>query len=138
MVLSALSSSVQRLAHAQQCEKEGTHGSYWSNKSLLTFTNVDAQVLEAWQQKAGDPDGQVGRWLKYGAPAGIPNPLLDPGIFPTTDRPAELRPEQLHCDELQFRNYAGVEEQEITDSELQLHLEEEHLIAFDTYDELKE
>lgn len=89
-----------------------------SDDSVPRLTKVDAQLLEAWQHKAGDPDGQVGRWLKCGAHSGILNPLWDPGLFPTTDRPAELLPEQLHCDELQFRNYAGVEEQQITDQEL--------------------
>ena len=66
----------------------------------------------------GDPDDQVFQWLTKGAPAGILHPSGDPGIFPETSTPSENRPEDLHCDEKTFRNYAGVEEQDITDAEL--------------------
>ena len=48
--------------------------------------------------------------------------------------PAALRP---HCDVQSFRNYAGVEEAEITETELSGHLAKEHLASFDTHEELE-
>ena len=62
--------------------------------------------------------------------------IIDPGIFPETSTPSETRPEDLHCDEKTFRNYAGVEEQDITEAELRTHLDKGHLIAFDAHEEL--
>ena len=49
-----------------------------------------------------------------------------------------MQPQDLHCDEQQFRNYPGVEDQNITDAELTAHLEKGHMVAFDTYAELSE
>ena len=49
-----------------------------------------------------------------------------------------MQPQDLHCDEQQFQNYPGVEEQAITDAELTSHLEKGHIMAFDTYAELCE
>ena len=77
-------------------------------------------------------------WLTEGAPAGILYPIVDPGIFPETSGPSENRPEDLHCDVDSFHNYAGVEDQDITEKELLGHLGKKHLIAFDTYKELAE
>ena len=71
-------------------------------------------------------------------PASFNSSLQDPGIFPKCQRPADQQPQDLHSDEKQFRNYPGVEEQEITDAELAAHLEKEHIVAFDTYAELAE
>ena len=93
-------------------------------------------MLEAWRLVAGDPDHRVYKWLRDGAPAGITEVIKDPGIFPACPRPAELQPEDIYCDEQQFRNYPGVEEQEITDAELSAHLDKGHLCAFDTHKEL--
>ena len=86
-------------------------------------TKTDAQLLEAWRVAVGDPDHWVYKWLRDGAPAGIAEHIRDPGIFPQCPRPAELQPEDIHCDEQNFRNYPGVEEQEITDAELSAHLD---------------
>ena len=47
-----------------------------------------------------------------------------------------MQPEDFHCDEHKFQNYAGVEEQETTDAELTAHLAKGHIMAFDTYQEL--
>ena len=51
---------------------------------------------------------------------------------------ADLEPQDLHCDEQQFRNDLGVEGQDITYAELTAHLAKGHLAAFDTYAELQE
>ena len=58
---------------------------------------------------AADPDDQILIWLRDGAPTGITSQLIDPGIFPQCSRPADVQPEDLRCDEQQFRNYPGVE-----------------------------
>ena len=99
---------------------------------------LDAQLLEAWRAAAHDPDNQIYLWLRDGAPTGIKTALLDPGIFPTCHKPAEIEPQDLRCDEQQFCNYSGLEEQAITDIELSTHLEKGHLAAFDTFEELQE
>ena len=97
---------------------------------------MDAQLLEAWRSAAGDLDHWVYKWLRDGAPAGIAEHIKDPGIFPVCLRPADLQPQDIHCDEQQFCNYPGVEEQAITDAELAAHLAKGHLRAFDTHEEL--
>ena len=81
-------------------------------------------------------DDQIFIWLRDGAPTGITAQLHDPCIFPECSRPADVQPQDLHCDEQQFRNYPGVEEQDITDAELAAHLKKGHIVAFDTYAEL--
>ena len=83
------------------------------------------------------PELYVGEWLTNGAPAGILHQPLDAGIFPDCPAPADNRPEDIQCDEKSFRDYPGVEEQYITETELLRHLAKGHLAAFDTYAELE-
>ena len=71
-------------------------------------TRVDAHLLEAWRVAAGDPDDQVGKWMLVGAPTGIEAPVLDPGIFPPCNKPAEMQPQDIFTKEHRdFRNYPG-------------------------------
>ena len=101
-------------------------------------TLVDGRLLEAWRVTAGDPDDQAAMWMLVGAPTGIEVPVLDPGIFPPCSKPAEMQPQDIFTKEHRdFRNYPGVEEQQITDDELTAHLEKNHIAAFDTLEELK-
>ena len=65
-------------------------------------------------------------------------PINDPGIFPACMRPADAQLEYLHCDERHFKDYPGVEEQDVTDKELESHLKKGHLAASDSYAELAE
>ena len=106
------------------------------NQCRTRRTNVDAHLLEAWRAASPDPDSQIYLWLTDGSPTGITSPLIDPGIFPEVSRPADMQPQDLHCDEQQFQNYPAVEEQAITDTELTSHLDKGHIVAFDTYAEL--
>ena len=108
-----------------------------AQKAMPSLTDVDAYLLEAWRVAAADPDHQIFPWLRDGAPTGITQDLIDPGIFPACSRPAEVQPENLECNSRQFKNYPGVEENQITDAELASHLEKGHLKAFDTYEELR-
>ena len=108
------------------------------NQCRTRRTNVDAHLLEAWRAASPDPDSQIYLWLTDGSPTGITSPLIDPGIFPEVSRPADMQPQDLHCDEQQFQNYPAVEEQAITDTELTSHLDKGHIVAFDTYAELQE
>ena len=72
------------------------------------------------------------RWVSHGHPrAGSRSWDL-----PQCQRPADQHPQDLHCDEQQFRNYPGVEDQDITDAELAARLAKGHLVAFDTHAEL--
>ena len=99
------------------------------------MTKVDAAFLTAWQRKAHDPDHIVCSWMSTGSPAGINHELEDPGIFPVCTTPAEMLPYDLRCDARNFRNYQGVEENEITETELSSHIEAEHLAVFDAMEE---
>ena len=108
-----------------------------AQKAMPSLTDVDAYLLEAWRLVAADPDHQIFHWLRDGAPTGITQDLIDPGIFPACSRPAEVQPENLECNSRQFKNYPGVEENQITDAELASHLEKGHLAAFDTYEEMR-
>lgn len=99
-------------------------------------TKVDAPLLEAWRAAACNPDHLVPTWLLDGAPAGILHQLEDHGIFQDCAAPSEQRPEDLHCDDQNFRNYAGVEEHGITATELQEHIDKGHLVEVASYDEL--
>lgn len=109
------------------------HASQFQQRAML-----DAQLHEAWRAAAGDPDSHIYLWLRDGAPTGIRNHVVDPGIFPTCHRPADLEPQDLRRGEQQFRSYPGVEEQDITDAELTAHLAKGHLAAFDSHAVLQE
>ena len=74
--------------------------------------------------------------MLVGAPTGIEVPVLDPGIFPPCSKPAEMEPQDIFTSEhREFRNYPGVEEQQITDDELAAHLQKNHIAAFDSLEE---
>ena len=63
----------------------------------------------------------------------------DPGgIFPDCSSPPDSDPSDLRCDADTFRNYAGVEANEVTEPELQSHIDSGHLAEFDTMQELNE
>ena len=107
-------------------------------KWLKDLPNVDADLLEAWRTAASHPDDHIAKWMGSGAPAGILNPIPDPGIFPTCTKPATSEPLDLHSDADKFQNYANVEASEVTEAELSSHWEKGHIIGFDSYDELFE
>ena len=90
------------------------------------LTKIDAPLLGAWRAAAKDPDDQVGKWLLYGAPAGIINQPLDPGILPDVSAPSDWQPDDLECDELSFRNYSGVEENGAAETEIMAQIEKDH------------
>ena len=111
----------------------GMNSSYMTSNPI---TKIHAPLLEAWRAAARGPDHWVHEWLTIGAPAGILRLLQDPGIFPDCTSPSEQRPEDMYCDEHNFRNYSGVEEHEVTAAELQGHIDAGHLAEFDSYEEL--
>jgi len=69
---------------------------------------------------------------------GITEQLTDPGIFPQAVVPPYMGHESLQCDIQNFRNYKGVEESDITETELQGRLDKKHLAAFGSPEELRE
>ena len=85
---------------------------------------------------ARTPDHWVPSWFLTVALVGILRLLEDPGIFPECSSPSQQRPEDMHCDKQNFRNYAGTEEHEITTTELQGHIDAGHLAEFDSYEQL--
>ena len=101
------------------------------------LTKVDAPLLQQWQVSSGDPDGVAAAWMVHGGPMGITEQLEDPGIFPVAVVEPYMPHEDLHCDLQSFRNYQGVEESAVTETEIQGHLDKGHLAAFPTVDELR-
>ena len=62
-----------------------------------------------------------------------------PASSPPCSKPAELEPQDVFTTEhREFKNYPGVEDQQITDDELAAHLDKHHIAAFDSLEELKE
>eukprot|EP00435_Cladocopium_sp_Y103_P022748 s4373_g5.t1 len=58
---------------------------------------LDAEILEAWSQKSGDPETEVQKWVREGAPLSIEKPIGTCGIFPKNhaDTMVEARYENL-------------------------------------------
>jgi len=108
------------------------------NYDSAPLTKVDGHFLRQWQRTAGDPDGIAANWMVDGAPMGVTEQLLDPGIFPQSVVPPYMGHESLQCDLQNFHNYKGVEESEITEEEIQGHLDKQHLAAFSSPEELRQ
>ena len=68
---------------------------------------------------------------------GIIVAIDDPGIFPPAVVQPSMSHDSLHCDLENFRNYSGVEESEITETEIRSHLEKGHLVSFTSLDDLR-
>ena len=60
----------------------------------------------------------------------------DRAIFPIVEVEPGMAYDSLHCDGANFKNYAGVEESEVTEKEIRAHLEKGHIISFDTLEDL--
>ena len=58
------------------------------------------------------------------------------GIFPEVEGSPECSPDAINCNMATFRNYPGVEDQTITGEEMEKHIDKEHLVAFDTREQL--
>ena len=98
---------------------------------------VDTELLSHWCEAAKEPDMEPLRWLRHGAPAGILNPILDRGIFPTYDPTvdvADLAAEELASDSA-FVNYSGTEQDNEVASELDRQVRAGYAISFDTLEE---
>ena len=86
--------------------------SFSPTKSLAdVYTPVDIDLLELWRTVSLDPDDEVIRWLREGAPAGLVEAIKDRGIFPTYSE--EEDPLLIDADDLAtepaFTNYDGVD-----------------------------
>ena len=88
-------------------------------------------------EHGGDPDNISAGWMISGAPMGITEQLKDPGIFPEAVVEPYMGHEELQCDLQNFRNYKGVEESEVTETEIQGHLDKGHLKTFIDFNELR-
>ena len=59
-------------------------------RSKWAFTSpINHDIVEAWTQKAADPDTDVATWVRDGAPLGINLDIPTKGIFPPSDKDAE-------------------------------------------------
>ena len=102
-----------------------------------SLSDLDIVTLEDWRIASKHPDVEVCGWQRSGVPGGIKlTPTDIGGIFPPAADAASSDASELHFNPHTFCNYAGVEEHEATEKELQLHIDAKHLAEFDSYDEL--
>ena len=99
--------------------------------------SIDADLLESWRAAAKDIEDQIYKWLTDGGPAGILDAPVYPGVFPDCPGPIENDTPDSQFDADMFRNDHGVEEQSVTEEELQSHVDAGHLAEFDSLDELR-
>jgi hypothetical protein len=98
---------------------------------------IDTDLLAHWCHASKDPDTEPLKWLRFGAPAGIINPIIDKGIFPTYDPTidvADLAAEELGSDSA-FYNYSGTEDDEEVAAELERLVQATYALRFDTIEE---
>ena len=101
------------------------------------LTEVYAGILGAWRRLAEDPDDLPEQWLATGAPGGVTRDIEDRGIFEPYDEELDARtvdPNDL-ATEPDFTNYAGVEEDDLVQEEMDRLVEKRFLLQFDTLDE---
>eukprot|EP00435_Cladocopium_sp_Y103_P042020 s1275_g11.t1 len=81
---------------------------------------LDAEIIQAWSEKANDKESEVPKWIRSGAPLGIEKEIRCCGIFPpsTADDPyAIAEAEQLARGEV--LNYKSVSE-DFTNAKIEL------------------
>ena len=94
---------------------------------------LDDKLLEGWGRKSGDPETEVPKWIREGAPLGIAKEIGCCGIFPEgedarNNKSDSLGPEELEDAEAQLArgdiiNYKTVEEDK---EEARIELERYH------------
>ena len=67
---------------------------------------------------------------------GILHSPLNVGALPDCIDLAECGPDEIVCNAAPFKNDPGVEDQKITGDEMAKHIEKEHVVAFDTFEQL--
>ena len=71
-------------------------------------TCIRGRLLHQWAMLSGDPAAKVAAWTWRGAPGGIAEDFSDlEGLFPSSDKVAELAAEDLGTDLDGFANYQG-------------------------------
>ena len=75
-------------------------------------------------------------WLRQGGPMGILHTPVNVGVFPDCTDRRECGPDEILCNASTFRNYPGVEDQAVTEEEMAKHIEEDHVAAFNTFEQL--
>ena len=79
-------------------------------QSSLFPTEVFHELLEAWRVDARDPETEVAKWFKRGAPMGLSEVPKCCGIFPQTDEVDAIPDVDIEArDPFKFENYAGFE-----------------------------
>ena len=99
-------------------------------------TDVDAHLLEEWRAAAKDPETEMFDWLTVGGPMGILHIPKNVGVFPECEGAPECSPDAIICNAATFKNYPGVENQAVTGEEMEKHIDKEHLVAFDSFQQL--
>ena len=98
-------------------------------------TDIDANLLGAWQKAANDPDTAVCQWLLHGAPASLKVQPEHCGIFPAVHDTPDCLIDELATEYDGFSNYTGVDEDDTASMEFEKHLDLKRLRAFDTIEE---
>ena len=75
-------------------------------------------------------------WLTVGGPMGILRTPKNVGIFPEVEGTPECSPDAISCNAATFKKIPGVENQAITGDEMKKHVDKDHLVAFNTFEQL--
>jgi hypothetical protein len=112
------------------------NGTKAKSEDLFCTTNIDANFFEAWRSCAKDPDTAVCQWFIHGAPSGLKHDPEGCGISPATNDSPELNVDDLETDFDNFRNYAGVDDDDTAEQEVASHEKSKHVREFSSFQEL--
>ena len=72
---------------------------------------IQANVVEAYVQHSGDPDTDLAKWLRQGAPLGVSMPVTSRGVFPPSRQQGkDWAPGLLASDPRGWQNYRSADD----------------------------
>ena len=116
-------------AEAKKKEKGNKVGGPWN-----------ADLVEAFIDRAGDPEKDLVRWLREGCPAGVAKTISGCGIFPATDgdAAADSKEKGRVSAEEPAGNYASVEkEAELSGAEIDRLVAKGYAVRYETWDDVR-
>ena len=126
---SDLGQKLVRALGGRRIEKDPTIGGMWNVELVSAF--IDA---------AGDPEGDLVEWLRTGCPAGVAKEITSCGIFPATepDDVSQLERWRL-VDEEPSSNYKSVEEAvELSGAEVDRLIEKGYAVKYESWQDVIE
>ena len=126
---SDLGQRLVRTLGGRRIEKDPAIGGRWNVELVSAF--IDA---------AGDPEGDLVEWLRTGCPAGVAKEITSCGIFPATDTDDVSQLERWRLvDEEPLSNYKSVEEAvELSGAEVDRLIEKGYAVKYESWQDVIE